>query len=72
MSYSPVDRGERIDNPGNGPMRDESGQLPNFTDHLTTTSRDPTLKCRESSRTIVGANMRLKQQNVNATEVVNR
>jgi hypothetical protein len=51
-------------------MRDESDQVPNFTDHLLTTSRDLTRECRESSRTIVDVNMMLKHQNVNATEVV--
>jgi len=34
MSCMPVDRGEQIDNPANGPMRGESDQVPNFTDHL--------------------------------------
>ena len=40
MSLLPVDLGELINRPARGPMRDESDQVPNFTDHLDTISRD--------------------------------
>jgi hypothetical protein len=40
MSLLPVDLGELINRPAKGPMRDEPDQVPNFTDHLDTISRD--------------------------------
>ena len=38
MSLLPVDRWKSM--PRDGLMRDESDQVPNFTDHLDTISRD--------------------------------
>ena len=40
MSLLGVDLGELTNCSSRGPMRDESDQVPNFTDHLDTISRD--------------------------------
>jgi len=40
MSLLRVDLGKLTNCSANGPMRDESDQVPNFTDHLDTISRD--------------------------------
>jgi len=40
MSLLSVGQGEKIDCSRNGPMRDASGLVPNFIDHLHTIARD--------------------------------
>ena len=57
MSLLPVDLGELINRPANGLMRDESDQVPNFTDHLEAISRDLIFKCHKDSHATISARL---------------